>query len=239
MKKLFAILFIGLLAVSVTACGQKSEKKASETAAETTAEAPAATEAQEVIAGGFTDAASPVLTDEVKAMFDKATEGLTGVGYTPVAYVASQVVAGTNHLILCKAEPVTAEEQAFYALVTVYEDLEGNAEIISVYNSEAPAPAADDGEPLDGAAAEPSSPEVTADAKEALTKATEGRAAASYQPLALLTTQVVNGINYNMLCKITPVTPGAASSEYAIVTVYANSDGSAEITYTYNFKSAE
>ena len=35
------------------------------------------------ITGGYTDTKSPVLTDKDKALFQKATESLTGVSYTP------------------------------------------------------------------------------------------------------------------------------------------------------------
>ena len=37
------------------------------------------------IVGGWTRAESPVITNEFKKVFNKATEGLTGVSYTPVA----------------------------------------------------------------------------------------------------------------------------------------------------------
>lgn len=122
---------------------------------------------------------------------------------------------------------------ASYALVTLYEDLNGGAEITEIRNSDAQAPAVTD-EPMDGAAAEPESPEVTEDAKEAVTKATGLLTGATYEPVALLSTQVVNGTNYTMLCKITTVT-AEPESHYAVVTVYANSDGTAEITETYEF----
>ena len=55
------------------------------------------------LAGGWTPSADPAVTEELKAVFDKGTETLTGVGYTPVAYLGSQVVAGKNHAFLCQA----------------------------------------------------------------------------------------------------------------------------------------
>ena len=236
MKKVFAIMMIGILAVSMTACGQAAQSGESQettaAAEETTVETP-----EEAISGGYIDAASPVVTDEVKALLDKETQELTGVSYVPVAYVSSQVVAGMNHLVLCKATTVTADPITTYALVTIYEDLNGGAEITDIRNSDAQAPA-DSEEPMDGAAAEPASPEVTADAKDALTKATELLTGATYEPVALLSTQVVNGTNYTMLCKITTVTE-KPQTDYAVVTVYANSDGTAEITQTYEFASAQ
>lgn len=239
MKKAFALIITAMLAVSMTACGQSAQNTSSQAttaAAETTA-AETAAETEAPISGGYTDAASPVVTDEVKALFDKAAEGLTGVGYVPVAYVSSQVVAGTNHLLLCTATPATEEGKTTYALVTLYEDLNGGAEITEIRNSDAEAPAVSD-EPLDGAVTAAESPEVTADAKEALTKATDLLTGATYEPVALLSTQVVNGTNYKMLCKITTVTE-KPESDYAVVTVWANSDGTAQITETYEFASSQ
>ena len=241
MKKIFALIMIGMLAVSMAACGQAAQSSLSQettaapqttAAEETTLEAP-----EEVISGGYVDAASPVVTDEVKALFDKAAQGLTGVEYVPVAYVSSQVVAGTNHLLLCKATPTTPDTNTTYALVTLYEDLNGGAEITDIRSSDAQAPVAFD-EPMDGADAASESPEVTEEAKEALTKATELLTGATYEPVALLSTQVVNGMNYTMLCKITTVT-AEPKSDYAVVTVYANSDGTAEITETIEFAPAQ
>ena len=71
------------------------------------------------------------ITENVKKVLDKATETLTGATYTPVAYIGSQVVAGTNHAILCKSTPSVAElkDPGSFILVTVYEDLQGKCEI--------------------------------------------------------------------------------------------------------------
>ena len=95
-------------------------------------------------AGGFTDTKSPVLTEKDRALFQKAAGSLTGVEYTPVAYLGTQVVAGTNHLFLCKTAPITPDAEATYALVTVYEDLDGNVSIADVQKSDAKAPVTPD-----------------------------------------------------------------------------------------------
>ena len=186
-------------------------------------------------AGGFTDTKSPVLTEKDRALFQKAAGSLTGVEYTPVAYLGTQVVAGTNHLFLCKTAPITPDAEATYELVKVYEDLDGNASITEVQKCGAKAPAASgEGGMMAGGTAEASSTEVTPEAKEALEKACKGLDGAKYEAKALLATQVVAGTNYTLLCKITPVTPGAAS-HYAVVTVYENAGGNAEISDTFDF----
>ena len=68
------------------------------------------------------------LPKDVRAAFDKAAEGTS---LEPVAYVGSQVVAGSNYMILCRE---TGDAGAAYKMVVVYADLDGNAEII--YNKD-------------------------------------------------------------------------------------------------------
>ena len=81
--------------------------------------------------GGWSYAESVEITDDIKKVMEKATETLTGATYEPVAYIGSQVVAGTNHAILCKSTPSVAELNGAttYVLVYVYQDLQGNCEI--------------------------------------------------------------------------------------------------------------
>ena len=70
----------------------------------------------------------PALENEnVKNAFDKATETLLGVNYEPVAYLAKQIVNGTNYMILCRTQVVSPEAVPEFSLVTIYESLDGNA----------------------------------------------------------------------------------------------------------------
>ena len=81
--------------------------------------------------GGWAYAESTEITADIKKVVEKATETLTGATYEPIAYIGSQVVAGTNHAILCKSTPSVAELNGAttYVLIYVYEDLQGNCEI--------------------------------------------------------------------------------------------------------------
>ena len=82
--------------------------------------------------GAWQEADAPVLTEEVKAAFEKATEGFVGVDYVPVAFLSQQVVAGTNYRILCEATTVYPGAEMHYAVVNVYVSPEGNANFLSV-----------------------------------------------------------------------------------------------------------
>lgn len=89
-------------------------------------------EADEELVGVWQKVESPELTDEAKAAFEKATEGLLGVDYKPVALLDTQVVAGTNYRILCEATVVYPGAETQKVVMTIYEDLDGNASILSI-----------------------------------------------------------------------------------------------------------
>lgn len=228
MKRLFAVLLAVVLVLSLAACGETTPDPTEE---EQKTE-------KEPIVGGWSITDSPAVTDEVKALVEKASANLDGASYIPVAYVASQVVAGTNHLILCETAPVTPEAKATYSLVTVYEDLQGNAEITNVYHSEAESLGNYQDPEATGSWKLTDPPVVTEDAKSALEKAAAAMTGADYTPIALLGTQLVAGTNYCLLCELIPA---AANPEpyYAVVTVYEDLQGNAEITDTYDFSTEE
>ena len=110
MKKLIALILSLLLMVSAAA-----------------AEGP--------MTGGWTPSEDPTVTEELKALFDKGTETLTGAGYIPVAFLGTQVVAGTNYAFLCQmvtAYPGSLETAPGYAMVYLYQDLAGNVTVLSI-----------------------------------------------------------------------------------------------------------
>ena len=73
--------------------------------------------------------------EDVKAVFDKAIEFAAGINslanseYEPVAYLVKQTVSGFNYSALMRVTPVTPDAEPEFDLVTIYEDLDGNAEI--------------------------------------------------------------------------------------------------------------
>ena len=90
----------------------------------------------EQIVGGWTPVVQEEagkLPEDAQAAFDKVTEQLDGASYTPVALLSTQVVAGTNYCILCQITPVVPDPVPTWALVYIYADLQGNAEILNIY----------------------------------------------------------------------------------------------------------
>ena len=59
---------------------------------------------------------------------------LLGAGYEPVAYLACQVVSGMNYKMFCRTTPIIPDAEPFFTVVTVYADLEGNAEVTDITN---------------------------------------------------------------------------------------------------------
>ena len=90
----------------------------------------------EIMVGGWEVAEhQPVLMmdEEMQAVFDKATGDMDGAVYGPVALLGTQVVAGINYCFLCQITPVVPDPKPVWALVYIYADLEGNAEITNIY----------------------------------------------------------------------------------------------------------
>ena len=90
------------------------------------------TDFDDVMVGGYSLPDSPVITEDIRKICDKAFEELEGVRYTPIALLGTQVVAGTNYQVLCAAEVVVPDAETEYVVVTIYEDLEGNVEITDI-----------------------------------------------------------------------------------------------------------
>ena len=229
MKKIISLLIcvtVIIVSVTVFAACSKQNKQNENTNSNNT-------ESGGEILGGWAKADSPVITDDFMKIFDKAVAELDGVDYVPVAYLASQVVAGTNHCVLCKATPVVPNAKTTYSIVYIYEDLEGKAEITEIVSSKANTQSAE--EDVVGGWAETESPEITNEAKAALKRACETLTGAEYTPVALLATQVVAGTNYRIICESRPAVP-IPECGYVIVTVYADLEGNAEIIDTIEFQ---
>ena len=125
---LMAMVLGATLTVSASACKWDFWNKSKSEQTTSTAE--------EELVGGWTRSADLKLTDDAKKAFEKAMDGLTGVNYQPIALLATQTVAGTNYRILCEATVVYPGAEMYYSIVTIYEDLDGNASILSIANME-------------------------------------------------------------------------------------------------------
>ena len=190
MKKIIAIALLLALLLTLGACGKQQEKKV----------------------GGWTLSEDGAVTDEAQAAFDKALDGLVGVSYQTVALLGTQLVSGTNYSFLCEAAVVYPDAQPYYAVVTVYENLQGEAEIRNIVTLDlgqiaesgvVESAAAPDGQSLGG---------WTVDRESSAE--TEGA-------VLHLASQVVSGTKHCVLCK-----------GWTLTFVYENLEGKTEVLKT-------
>ncbi len=233
MKKMICMIAMVVLVAALAACGKgsaESAESASESEQENSAAVPGSWEVCEGEAA--------VLPDEVQAAFDKATETLTGAELIPVAYVGTQVVAGTNYMVLCRSIPSVAElaeDAGTYQMIVIYADLSGGAEItqmtefnIADYTETDGADPASENLMGGWTVPEQDAGPMPEEAQAAFDKACGGLDGNDLVPLALLGTQTVSGTNYAILCCSSLVTAEPVTS-IQVVTVYEDLDGNAEI----------
>ena len=113
----------------------ESGAEASESGAEASEGEPQVPEGRPRMVGGWyiVPHEAEELPEDAQAAFEKATKDLDGAEYTPVALMATQVVAGVNYCILCQITPAVPDAEPAWALVYIYADLQGNAKITNVY----------------------------------------------------------------------------------------------------------
>ena len=116
-KKILLITTVILMMCAIIGCANEKKK-------------------DEEIVGGWTTVEDGTITEDLREIFDKAMEGFTGVGYVPVKLLKTQLVSGTNYKFLCDAATVYPGAATKQAIVTVYVDLDGNARIIDVEETE-------------------------------------------------------------------------------------------------------
>ena len=234
---LMAVLMISMLGLS--ACGNKDQAAEPENTLDAVEDGGDA-----ALDGGWTvtDNIAVELPEAVQSAFDKALETLTGSynEVTPIAYLGRQVVSGTNYAVLFRVTYADEKAPAGLVVLTVYEDLEGNAELLSSEEfSIADYNTGDEGtevnteeEPMTGGWQMPeqiTAAEIPEEAMNAFNKAVEGFTGNDLTPMALLGTQVVAGTNYAFLCHSKLVT-AEPSESIQVVIVYEDLEGNAAIT---------
>ena len=187
-------------------------------------QAAAAEQTEAEVLGGWERPESPEITEEIQTLCDKAFEGMTGVSYTPAALLSTQVVAGTNYRILFRSTPAVPDAEESYAIGTLYEDLDGNVTLTDMQRSEVETGI----NGLEGGWVQSSSPVITEQVQHIFDCAMDGLVGVDYQPIALLSSQVVAGTNYAIVCEATVVSPDAVYC-YAIVYVNEALDGTAAL----------
>ena len=168
------------------------------------------------------------LSNEEEKIFNEAVNGLTGVDYEPVAVVAKQVVAGMNYMYLTKSKVVYPGASSKWTMVAVYKPLSGSAGILGFSDLDPASPkVASSNEILSGgwfANDEGKGLKLPAGAQKAFNAAVSGADGISFESIALIGTQVVNGTNYYILSYGTTTTAEPQRYLY-LLQINASPDG--------------
>ena len=148
MKRILSVLLCAVMiaagCVAFSSCGNKENGKKAATDSDNVSGTATDSENRQTegsdtennqaggIDGGWTEADSPEISDELKALFDKACETLTGTELTPVSLLETQVVAGMNYRILCESTAAVPDAETEKVIVTLYVDPQGSAEITDI-----------------------------------------------------------------------------------------------------------
>ncbi len=143
-KKIISTLLFGTLTIATLGCGieanasNASNVTEDSSAVENTSEYSVNEKLDDsgIMTGAWSISDSATMTDDVQKIFDKAVDGITGATYEPIAYLGSQVVAGTNYCFLCKATVAHPTATPHYTLMHIYEDFDGNVEIADIQDIE-------------------------------------------------------------------------------------------------------
>lgn len=152
------------------------------------------------------------MPQKVATAIGALAEQLMGAEYEPIAYLGSQVVNGTNHAVLAK-QTILSGRDTTNVVVLIFNEKPNDmkATLVSIDR------VVEGGAPLGGIHVDPKT-EIPADAKEAWDTAFANFVGSKVEPVALLATQVVNGVNYIFAAEIAPLVPNAVS-QVVLVTV--------------------
>ena len=219
-KILTALLAICLITV-MSACGEENEST-------------------NAVSGGWEIdgiTSQQSLPEDIQKVFEKATVSKSEYTLEPVAYIGTQVVAGSNHMILCRAT-TSDEREGTYKVAIIYADLEGNAELTSLCDFSLEDYVEGEGaasrEQLSGGWNVPES-DITENIPEDVQKAYNKATAtidwewSDVTPLAYLGKQIVSGTNYALLCRGN-YDSNETAPDLMVITVYEDLDGNSEIS---------
>ena len=114
MKKIAAAVLAVMLILSLTACAGAEETVKTQEQTQEQTQAEAATPDAD-----WNLPETIEMPEEVTAVFEKAMDGLTGVGYEPVGYLGEK---DGVYCVLCRATVVYPDAKPYYALVYVSDD---------------------------------------------------------------------------------------------------------------------
>ena len=238
MKKAVYRYIAAILCPVVFAGGAESAVMAAEQTEAAQTEILAPDEAPELVGGWEipSEIFGTELTNEDKELFEEAAGD---TGYEPAAILGTQVVAGVNYLYLCLDPGKTDGDQPSWQAALIYRDPGQKVSLSSVFPFDlTELPEADEKEKgmLVGgwSVYVPEKPANQAvlpeEAYQAFQKAMKDWEGPDMEPLTLLGSQVVAGMNYEILCRGSGDDEKDGHAGLYAVRVYADLSGGAEVT---------
>lgn len=155
-----------------------------------------------ILGGWKVDVQIGKMPEQVATAFGNIMGNLVGAQYTPIAYLGSQEVNGTNHAILAEQLIITGVDTKNIVCVIL------NEKQVSVAGSDFALvninKVVDGGVKFGGVKIDVMT-ELTDEVKAVFHDAFEGYVGSRIEPFALLGTKVVKGIQYKFIAKVTPV----------------------------------
>lgn len=159
---------------------------------------------------------------KVATALGNLNEHLLGAEYTPVAYVGSQVVNGTNHAVLAE-QLILSGKDTKNAVILIFNEKPNEMEATLV-NIER---VVESGGKLGGIEVNVTT-EIPEDAKAAFESVMEGFVGSKVEPFAFLGSQVVKGTNYIFAATVAPVVKDPV--EHAAIVIVNSMTG--ELSFT-------
>lgn len=141
------------------------------------------------------------LPQKLATAFGSLNETMLGAEYKPIAYLGTQEVNGVNHAVLAEQTVLTGKDTK-NIVVMIFNEKPNSMEVALVSIDRV----VESGAPMGGVVVDAKT-EIPADAKAAWDGAFDGFVGSDVKPIALLGTQLVNGINYIFAATVTPVVP--------------------------------
>lgn len=222
-KRLFIVLVLLAMVLFVSGCGKETSEK----------------EGTKDMGGwSLRTNIKNTIPAEADGVFKKAYDKYTDMKLEPIAYLGSQIVAGTNYMYLC-----TSDDD--FKVVIVYNDLKDNAEITSVKDFDIRKYVNEEidikDDELSGgwkASSEVGESTLTSEERAIFDESTKELLGVNYKPVAVLATQLVSGTNYAVLSVAETVTENPTYS-VCLLTIYKDLEGKTKVTSVADIDLAE
>jgi hypothetical protein len=155
------------------------------------------------------------MPEKIATAISELNDQFVGAEYTPIAYVGYQLVNGTNHAVLAEQDIVTGKDTKNVVLL-IFNEKGMDVDLVAIERI------VQSGEAFGGTVVDVKT-DIPEDAQKTFDRVLGEFVGALVEPVALLGTQVVKGVNYVFAAEVTPVTVGDGEHVKKFCVVVVNS----------------